>query len=133
MTKPTPAITESTPKNRRRRTAEDPEAVLHIRHERRRFKDALLKRFPDLDLGSVPEWLTRPELAALLTALGFKISSKTLAQLASRAHRRGPPYVRFNNRALYGKDDGIAWAKSELSPKASSTSEHDDIARRAAA
>lgn len=80
----------------------------------------------------VPKWLTRDELSKFLTANGFRISAKTLAQYASREHVQGPPYTKFNGRALYEQDESLAWARSRLPPKAVSTSEHRDIATRRA-
>jgi len=76
--------------------------------------------------------MTRIEAAAYLTLIGFPISTKTLAQYASRAHVEGPPYSIANGRAIYERADLDAWAAARTSPKARSSSEHEDIARRAA-
>jgi hypothetical protein len=81
----------------------------------------------------VPERLGRKEASAFLTALGFRVAPKTLAMIASRGHRTGPAFQKFNGKVLYEKADLLAWAESQLSPKAATTSEHEDIARRAAA
>lgn len=59
-----------------------------------------------------PTRLTRRELAEFLTANGDPISAATLATMATRGG--GPKYVRFNGRALYAPDDGLAWAASRV-------------------
>jgi hypothetical protein len=56
--------------------------------------------------------LTREQVAATLTAAGYRVREKTLATKASRGG--GPPYQLFNRRALYRWGDALAWAKSEM-------------------
>lgn len=72
--------------------------------------------------------LTRERAASALTALGYTISPKTLAGMATRGG--GPPYVRFGRRALYRWADVLDWARAKTSPPSRSTSEAD--ARRSA-
>jgi hypothetical protein len=79
---------------------------------------------------AAPERMTRIEAAAYLTLIGFPISTKTLAQYASRAHVEGPPYSLANGRAMYERVDLSKWADSRRSPKARSSSEHEDLARQ---
>lgn len=63
----------------------------------------------------------RREIAATLTAMGFKTSPKTLAKLASIGG--GPEYHTFGNRTLYKPSKAIAWAKGKLSAARASTSQ----------
>lgn len=73
---------------------------------------------------SVPDaQMTRKLLAAALTAEGFPITEKTLATKASRGG--GPPYRRFNGRALYRWGDALAWAEATATPPRRNTSEAD--------
>jgi hypothetical protein len=78
----------------------------------------------------IPERLGRKEASAFLTALGYPVAPKTLAMIASRGHRTGPAYRKFNGRVVYEKSDLIAWVESQLSAKAATTSAHQDIARQ---
>ena len=87
---------------------------------------------PPFDPATAPERMTRPVMAAFLTAIGYPIAVKTLAQRAA-GRGEGPPYRMFNGRCLYDKADAIAWAEAQLSPKARNTSEHEDLARQQAA
>jgi len=82
---------------------------------------------------TTPDRMTRIEAAAFLTVIGYPIAVKTLAQMASRGHRQGPPYRTFNSRVIYEGCDLIAWAETQLSPKARTTAEHEDLARQRAA
>lgn len=66
--------------------------------------------------------LTREELALALTLIGFKISPKTLATIATRGG--GPPYRRWNARVLYRWADALAWAEGKLGPVQCNTSEY---------
>jgi hypothetical protein len=56
--------------------------------------------------------LTREQVAAALTAMGYLIREKTLATKASRGG--GPSYNVFNRRALYRWADALAWAKAQM-------------------
>jgi hypothetical protein len=67
--------------------------------------------------------LRRPDLAAALTAHGFKIAAGTLATKATRGG--GPPYRSFGRVPLYRWADALAWAESRLSAPRCSTSEAD--------
>ena len=71
--------------------------------------------------GSPDALLGRKETAAALTALGFRISDKTLASKASR--EGGPPYRTFGRSVLYRWGDALAWAEGRLSAPRRSTSE----------
>jgi hypothetical protein len=90
---------------------------------------------PPFDPTAASDRMTRIQAAAFLTAIGFPISVKTLAQRAcGRGYSQGPPgppYQSFLNRVIYEKNDLIVWAESQLSPKARTTSEHQDLARQA--
>jgi hypothetical protein len=74
--------------------------------------------------------LTRERTAEALTALGYKVATKTLATKATRGG--GPPYSLFCGRALYRWGDALDWARSLTTPPRRSTSEAD-AQRRATA
>jgi hypothetical protein len=79
---------------------------------------------PMVDIPDHPDVrLTRERTAEALTALGFPISPRTLATMASRGG--GPPYCRFNRRAVYRWSDAVAWAESLTTPPRRSTAEAD--------
>lgn len=65
--------------------------------------------------------LSRKEVAARLTALGYPVSPHTLSTKATRGG--GPPYRHFGPRALYRWGDALAWAQAKLSGPITSTSE----------
>jgi hypothetical protein len=65
--------------------------------------------------------LSRGDLAAALTAHGFRITKTTLASLATRGH--GPPFQKFGKAVIYVWGPSLAWAESRLSPPVNSTSE----------
>jgi hypothetical protein len=77
-----------------------------------------------------PDRMTREQTAAFLTSIGYPIAPKSLAMMASGT-KPGPPYMMFYRRVLYDKADVVAWAETKLTAKASNTSEHADLARRA--
>ncbi len=66
-------------------------------------------------------YLLRPESADFLTERGFKTTKFTLQKYATTGG--GPIYQIWGNRALYTRDDLLAWAKAKLSPPRRSTSE----------
>ncbi len=51
---------------------------------------------------------TRAELARILQDAGFPVTESALASQASRD--RGPRYRIFQGRAMYTREDGLAWA-----------------------
>jgi len=67
--------------------------------------------------------LTRKATAAALTAVGFPISSATLATMASRGG--GPPYELWGPRVTYRWGTSLDWAESRLSRPRSITAEAD--------
>jgi hypothetical protein len=67
--------------------------------------------------------LTRERAAEALTALGFRVSARTLATKATRGG--GPPYALFCGRAVYKWADVLAWAQSLTTPPRRSTAEAD--------
>ena len=69
----------------------------------------------------MPDYLTRPEAAAYLTARGMKISKNTLQKMATVGG--GPLYRLFGNKVLYVPADLDTWADAKLSPPRRSTSE----------
>lgn len=71
-----------------------------------------------IDLESL---MTREQIAEALTAAGFPTKAKTLATKATRGG--GPPYRRYDARALYRWGDALEWAKSRLTPLIFSTSD----------
>ena len=87
---------------------------------------------PPFDPDKAPPRMIRREAAAYLTAIGYPIAVRTLAQMAW-GRSPGPPYRMFNARCLYDKTDLLAWAEARMSPKACSTSEHEDLARQVGA
>ena len=78
-------------------------------------------------MASIPsnpdQLLTRAELAAALTELGFPTSPATLATRATRGG--GPPFQKYGPRSLYRWANGLEWAKSRLSGPITSTSDID--------
>ncbi len=68
-----------------------------------------------------PEYLTRAEAAAYLTARGLPVSKCTLQKWATTGG--GPVYRIFGIRALYVPADLDAWAEAKLSAPRRSTSE----------
>jgi hypothetical protein len=56
--------------------------------------------------------LSRVELAARLTAAGFKISEATLATKAARGG--GPPYKLWGREAVYVWSSALEWANANL-------------------
>lgn len=70
---------------------------------------------------SPDQLLTRTELAAALTALGFPTSPATLATRATRGG--GPVFQKYGPRVLYRWGSGLDWAKSRLSAPVGSTSD----------
>ena len=69
----------------------------------------------------MPEYLTRPEAAAYLTARGLIVSKSTLQKWATIGG--GPVYRRFGIRALYRPVDLEEWAEAKLGLPRRSTSE----------
>jgi hypothetical protein len=67
--------------------------------------------------------LRRDALAAALTDAGYKTAPSTLATMASRGG--GPPYRRYGRVPLYTWGEGLAWARSRLSPRINATAELD--------
>jgi hypothetical protein len=65
--------------------------------------------------------LRRNELADALTRAGYPTATATLATKAVRGG--GPPFRYFGRFPLYAWGDGLAWARSRLSPPVASTSE----------
>jgi hypothetical protein len=53
--------------------------------------------------------LSRKEAAALLSAMGYPITFRTLERLSSE--RKGPPYRRFMRRISYDRESLVAWAR----------------------
>ena len=72
-------------------------------------------------LDSPDTLLRRKSAAAALTGIGYPISDKTLATMASRGG--GPTYRRFGRIPLYRWGDLLAWAEGRLSAPICSTSE----------
>jgi hypothetical protein len=66
-------------------------------------------------------YLLRPEAAEFLTERGFPTTKLTLQKLATTGG--GPVYRIWGNRALYLRDDLLAWADAKLSAPRRSTSE----------
>ena len=56
--------------------------------------------------------LTRDQLASALTAAGFPVKPKTLANKAMRGD--GPPFSLFGSRAIYRWDTALQWAHDQL-------------------
>lgn len=61
------------------------------------------------------EYLSRKQAADFLTARGTAIAKTTLGKLASIGG--GPKFYRFGNRALYRREDLLAWVDQRLCPK----------------
>ncbi len=66
-------------------------------------------------------YLLRPESADFLTERGFPTTKFTLQKYATTGG--GPVYRIWGNRALYTRDDLLAWAEAKLSVPRRSTSE----------
>jgi len=67
--------------------------------------------------------LNRRDVAAALSAAGYKTAPTSLATMATRGG--GPVYRSFGRCPLYRWSDAIAWAEARLSPPRRSTSEAD--------
>jgi hypothetical protein len=67
--------------------------------------------------------LRRYDCAITLTQIGFPVSPKTLATMASRGG--GPPYHKFGRAVVYRWSEVLAWAEARLSPPITSSSEVD--------
>lgn len=67
--------------------------------------------------------LRRHQCAATLTRVGFPISPKTLASMATRGG--GPPFHKFGRTVLYRWSAVLAWAEGRLSAPQASTSQKD--------
>ncbi len=65
--------------------------------------------------------LTRDGVAVALSAVGYPVTSPTLATKATRGG--GPPYRKFGNRPLYRWGDALDWARGRLSKPVTSSSE----------
>jgi hypothetical protein len=65
--------------------------------------------------------LTRNQLAAALTEVGYVTSPATLSTKATRGG--GPPFSKWGPRAMYRWGDALAWAEGRLSAPRHSTSE----------
>jgi hypothetical protein len=73
--------------------------------------------------------LTRKATAVALTERGYPVAAGTLATKAVRGG--GPPYRRFGTRVLYRWGDAVEWARANLGPVVSSTSELNTHPRNA--
>ncbi len=73
--------------------------------------------------------LSRQQLAAALTAAGFKVAKQTLATKATRGG--GPPFRSFGRRPLYRWGDALAWVESRTTPPKMSTSDTGNELRAA--
>lgn len=75
------------------------------------------------DTFSPDAFLTRTQAAEFLTTKGFPTTARALDTVASRGG--GPAYRLYANgrRALYSQDDLLAWARSRLGTRRTSTSE----------
>lgn len=60
----------------------------------------------------MPQYLTRQQAAAYLTALGLPITAKTLAKYATMGI--GPAYHRWAGRVVYEPQALMEWAKTRL-------------------
>jgi hypothetical protein len=66
-------------------------------------------------------YLTRGELAQALTASGFPVARGTLAKKASVGG--GPTFQKFGRRPVYQWGDALSWARAQLGPRVTCTSE----------
>lgn len=53
--------------------------------------------------------LTRAEVSRKLLALGYPVTERTLESLA--VARKGPPYAKWGNRAMYSWEQVAEWAE----------------------
>jgi hypothetical protein len=61
------------------------------------------------------QYMTRRQLAELLSASGYPISVSTLDKLSMPSRGEGPPAAGFwGNRALYDPNEALAWAKKRF-------------------
>ncbi len=70
--------------------------------------------------------LQRDAMAQALTEAGYPIAPATLSTKVTRGG--GPPYRKFGNKSLYPWGLGLEWARSQLGPVISSSSELDRTA-----
>lgn len=63
-----------------------------------------------------PERLTRKEAANYLTSLGYRLSAKSLANLASNDNAlKGPPFYRYGWRTIrYDREDLQKWFEARV-------------------
>jgi hypothetical protein len=85
------------------------------------------------ELQNVEGLLSRKDAARFLTANGYKTSPSTMAKWASWGTQDSPPFRRWGRNVVYSKVDLLAWARSKLSDPATTTSGHDDNAKRSGA
>jgi hypothetical protein len=67
--------------------------------------------------------LTRQQVAEALTKAGFPVKAKTLSTKVTRGG--GPPFRKFGPRPLYVWGEALAWAKAQLGPVVTSSSQLD--------
>ena len=69
--------------------------------------------------------LTRRQTAAALSAEGFPVAESTLATKATRGG--GPPFRLFGRVPLYRWGNSLEWARGQLSPPITSSSEREAL------
>jgi hypothetical protein len=67
------------------------------------------------DVPNRRDWRTREDIAAILSAAGFKTAPNTLALYASRGI--GPPYKVYKKRTYYEINAALAWAAEKQKNK----------------
>jgi hypothetical protein len=75
-------------------------------------------------LAAFPDSMSRKEAARYLTALGYRITPKTLTNMASNNNKgKGPPYTRtgWNHPVSYSRFDLDAWFAARTRKVAVST------------
>jgi hypothetical protein len=77
----------------------------------------------EIEMGVASPTLSRKEAAKYLTQLGYPITPKTLANLASNNNQGcGPPFLRRGWKAVfYERAELLAWAKSRYTKVATPT------------
>jgi hypothetical protein len=60
-------------------------------------------------------YLTRPQLVRFLRQNGYPITFSTITKLCAPSRGEGPPMVGlWAKRALYDRDQALAWARSRM-------------------
>jgi hypothetical protein len=67
-------------------------------------------------------YLTRPQLVRFLRQAGYPITLSTITKLCAPSRDEGPPMIGlWAKRALYDRDQALAWARGRMRSAAGKT------------